>query len=325
MTVRGIALLSGGLDSILAIKICQEQGIEMTAISFETPFFKANKARAAAQQIGVPLLVFDITAALLAIVKNPQYGYGKNMNPCIDCHALMIKTAGQIMEEHGYDFIATGEVAGQRPMSQGRNSLNAVANESGYKDFLIRPLSAKLLKPTKPEIEGKVDRERLLALSGRGRKPQMELAKDFGIHTYATPAGGCLLTDSFFCKKLADLFENSPEFSITDVELLPHGRHFRISKQTKIIVGRNQRENEKLEEIASADYIRMRAQLYPSPLVVIPAKCSPSDLSIAASICLFYSDAPADTENNVVCWQADKMELLHIASANRETVLALLL
>ncbi|HOO90034.1 MAG TPA: tRNA 4-thiouridine(8) synthase ThiI, partial [Syntrophales bacterium] len=208
LKVRGIALISGGLDSILAVKVVQEQGIEVQGVAFETPFFSAHRAVEACRNINLPLSVVDFTQDHLAMLKAPRYGYGKNMNPCIDCHILMLKKAGEMMEAQGADFVFTGEVMGQRPMSQGKQSLHVVAKRSGYQDYIVRPLSARLLPETKPEIEGKIDRLKLLDIQGRGRKRQMEMAVRYNIDHYATPAGGCLLTEPGFAKRLRDLFDH---------------------------------------------------------------------------------------------------------------------
>ena len=317
--VKGIVLFSGGLDSMLSVKVCQEQGIEILAVSFTTPFFRADKARKAALHAGVPLTVLDITDEHLIMLKSPRYGYGKNMNPCIDCHTLMVRVAGKLMEEQGADFIATGEVLGQRPMSQGKNSLNNVAKNSGYKDFLIRPLSAKLLTSTKPELAGKVDRERLLAISGRGRKEQMRLAEYYGITQYENPAGGCLLTDVIFSKKLKDIFQYHPEHKVTDIEMLEYGRHFRINDKMKVIVGRSKSENDFLEELASGGaYWRMRAANFPSPTVVIAKNCTLEELLTAAGLCLLYSDAPNDEENEVLCFHGESTKTISILPAGKE-------
>ena len=178
---KAIALLSGGLDSILAVKIVQKQNIDVMGLTYTTPFFSADKAQAAAHQIGLPLMVEDITTEHLQMLKSPRYGYGKNMNPCIDCHTLMLHIAGRKMKETGADFLVTGEVLGQRPMSQTRQSLYVVAKNSGYADHILRPLSAQLLDPIQAEREGLIDRSKLLEISGRGRKEQIRLAALFGI------------------------------------------------------------------------------------------------------------------------------------------------
>jgi tRNA-uridine 2-sulfurtransferase len=293
---KAIALFSGGLDSMLAAEIVRRQNIEVLCLTFETPFFGAKKAREAARQINLPLRVENFTADHLSMLKSPRYGYGKNMNPCIDCHTLMLKFAGKIMAEEGADFILTGEVLGQRPMSQGKQSLYVVAKNSGYPDFILRPLSAQLLEPIKAEREDKVDRSRLLSIQGRGRKPQMQLAADFGIGSYAPPAGGCLLTDPMFTKRLRDLFSHEEDKQIRDLELLKYGRHFRISDNCKVIVGRNNADNDSIQaQVQKEDFVLFMAD-FPGPQVIVPYGGNEEELSIAASLCVRYSDAPSDRE-----------------------------
>ena len=240
---------------MLAAELIRRQNIDVLCLSFTTPFFGAQKAQTAARQINLPLDVEDITEKHLKMLKSPRYGYGKNMNPCIDCHILMLQIAGEKMLETGADFIFTGEVLGQRPMSQGKQSLYVVAKNSGFPDYILRPLSAGLLKPTKAETEGKVDRTRLLSISGRGRKEQIQMAADFGITNYAPPAGGCLLTEPMFTRRLRDLFSHQEDHDINDLDLLKYGRHFRADDQGKMIVGRNNADNEKLRGLATIDVL----------------------------------------------------------------------
>jgi tRNA-uridine 2-sulfurtransferase len=298
---KGIALFSGGLDSILAFKVIEEQGIEVRGVTFETPFFSAAKARATARRIGLHLTVLDITDAHLRMLRAPRYGYGKNMNPCIDCHTLMIKLAGLRMEEEGADFVFTGEVLGQRPMSQGRQSLGVVAKNAGYPDRLLRPLSAKLLPETVPEREGRVDRSRLLDIQGRGRKRQMELALHYGIGSYPPPAGGCLLTDPVFARRLRDLFDRHPHHRIRDIELLKVGRHFRLSESSKAVVGRNTADNETIERLAEAGDTLIRVEEVPGPTVLVPGGGDEETRLLAARICARYGDAPKDRTIAVTC------------------------
>jgi len=299
--IKAIALFSGGLDSILAVKLVQKQNIDICGLTFTTPFFNAAKAQASARQIDLPLMVEDFTTQHLQMLKSPRYGYGKNMNPCIDCHTLMLKMAGRKMEETGADFLVTGEVLGQRPMSQTKQSLYVVAKNSGYADYILRPLSAQLLEPVKAaEREGKVDRLKLLSISGRGRKDQMRLAKEFGIQQYPPPAGGCLLTDPIFSIRLRDLMSHSEDRQIRDYELLKYGRHFRAGDKGKIIVGRNKADNEALRQLAlNVDLVCNMAD-FPGPYVLAPYG-SESAMTAAAALCVRYSDAPADTEARVVC------------------------
>jgi len=298
--VKAIALLSGGLDSILAVKLVQNQNIDVTGLTCTTPFFNAVKAQAAADQIHLPLIVEDITDEHLQMLKSPRYGYGKNMNPCIDCHTLMLKIAGGKMKETAADFLITGEVLGQRPMSQTRQSLYVVAKNSGYADYILRPLSAQLLEPVKAEREGKVDRSKLLAISGRGRKEQMRLAEEFGIKHYPPPAGGCLLTDPIFSVRLRDLMSHSEDRQIRDYELLKYGRHFRTEDAGKIIVGRNKSDNEALLGLATENDLVCDMVDFPGPCVLVPYG-DESATAAAAALCVRYSDAPADTEARVVC------------------------
>ena len=206
---KALVLLSGGLDSVLAVELLRRCGLDVTGITFTTPFFGSAKAEKAADMLGIELLVADITSIHMKILKEPRFGYGRNLNPCIDCHTLMVKVAFEAMPEAGADFVATGEVLGERPKSQNRQALELVARFSGAEDLLLRPLSAKLLPETRPETEGWVERDCLLDLSGRSRKRQMELAEEWGIEEYETPAGGCLLTDAGFSARLHALTQRS--------------------------------------------------------------------------------------------------------------------
>ncbi len=303
--VKAIALLSGGLDSILAVKLMQNQNIDVTGFTCTTPFFSAVKAQAAAEQIHLPLMIEDITEEHLQMLKSPRYGYGKNMNPCIDCHTLMLKIAGRIMEKTGADFLVTGEVLGQRPMSQTKQSLFVVAKNSGYADYILRPLSAQLLDPIKAEREKKIDRSQLLAISGRGRKDQMRLADEFGIKNYPPPAGGCLLTDPIFSRRLRDLMSHSEDRQIRDYELLKYGRHFRTGETGKVIVGRNKSDNEALRKLCVEDDIICNMVDFPGPYVIVPYG-NESVMATAASLCVRYSDAPADMEASVSCSHKNK-------------------
>jgi tRNA U34 2-thiouridine synthase MnmA/TrmU len=318
LKVKGIALFSGGLDSILAVKIIMSQGIEVLGLTYKTPFFGDTKAKTSAKKIGLPLTVLDITEEHLEMVKAPRHGYGKNMNPCIDCHTLMLKIAGGIMKDTGADFIFTGEVLGQRAMSQTKQSLHVVAKNSGCQDYIIRPLSAKLLPETKPEIEGKVDRQRLLAIRGKGRKNQIELAHHYGITDYAAPAGGCLLTDPMFSKRLRDLFTHHKDFRIRDVELLKYGRQFRIDPSSKVVVGRNIFENEVLQKLSEGGDALLHMAHFPGPTVLVPYKRDDATLLHAASLCALYSDAPKDEEVVVLCRKGDTCHAIRIKAAKKE-------
>ncbi len=320
LKVKAIALFSGGLDSILAVKVIQEQGIDVLGITFVTPFFGAQKSIKAAKEIGLPLLLSDITEKHLAMLKAPKYGYGRNMNPCIDCHALMLKIAGEKMEEMGADFLFTGEVLGQRPMSQSKQSLHVVAKNSGYNGYVLRPLSAILLPQTIPETEGKVSRERLFDIQGRGRKRQMEMAQKYGVTNYATPAGGCLLTDPMLSKRLKDLFEHQKDFKIRDIELLKSGRHIRLNEKTKIIVGRNKKDNTIIHNLSRDEDTIITMKDFPGPTVLIPYGCDENILDSAAAICALYSDAPEGKEVMAVCKVGTIARIIPSKSAKRNYV-----
>lgn len=302
---------------MLAAELIRRQNIDVLGLTFTTPFFNAEKSQRAAKQMNLPLAVEDITQQHLKMLKSPRYGYGRNMNPCIDCHILMLQEAGKKMRESGADFILTGEVLGQRPMSQGKQSLYVVAKNSGFADQILRPLSAQLLEPTKAEQEGKVDRMRLLSISGRSRKEQMQMAADFGITHYSPPAGGCLLTDPTFSHRLRDLFSHQQNHDIIDLDLLKYGRHFRADDQGKIIVGRNNSDNEKLRGLTTDDdYVLFMAD-FPGPYVVIPHGIS-ALLPLAASLCVRYSDAPADFEANVTCQHKKSSKTMQARATAKE-------
>ncbi|MDD5557152.1 MAG: asparagine synthase-related protein [bacterium] len=293
---RALGLLSGGLDSILAVCVLREQGIETTAISFESPFFGAGNARRAAARLGIPLLVRDITAEHLEMMKAPRYGFGANMNPCIDCHILMVRIAGGIMREEGYDFVFTGEVLNERPMSQNRQALRVVEKRSGCEGLLLRPLSAALLDETVPEREGKVDRSRLLGLHGRSRKPQMALAAEYGVEEYPSPAGGCLLTDPGFSRRLRDLRDREGLGDVRAIDLLKVGRHFRLGSGRKIVVGRKEAENRRLREMAREGDVLLTPRGFPGPTVLVCGGGGEDEILEAARACARYGDAvPGET------------------------------
>jgi len=288
---RALCLLSGGLDSLLAVRVLQEQGVDATGISFESPFFSAENARKGAIQLGIELIVEDITDETMSLVRNPPHGFGKQMNPCIDCHALMAHRAGEIMRREGLDFLATGEVLGERPMSQNRQSLDMVARDSGFGEFLLRPLSAKLLDPTRPETAGLVDRERLLSIEGRSRKPQMALALKYGIKEYMQPAGGCLLTDPAFSMRLRELFTNEPNAGARDARMLKIGRHFRLPSGAKAIVGRDKKDNERIVAAVQDDEVLIVSDVTPGPAVLLMHSSSKDDIDMGARLCASFSDS----------------------------------
>jgi hypothetical protein len=286
---RALGLLSGGLDSSLAAMCLQRQGIEVTAVAFVTPFFGAGKARRAAAQIGIPLLVRDIGEMHLAMVKTPRYGYGKNMNPCIDCHAMMFRLAGETMAAEGFDFLFSGEVLGQRPMSQNLSALRAVAKLSGYPESILRPLSARLLPSTPMEEQGLVDRERLLDIQGRTRRRQELLAKEWGLTGYPSSGGGCLLTEKHFSDRLRDLFTHEPDCAVADVELLKIGRQFRLSPRARLALGRHQDDNAALIAAAREADVLLRTPGLAGPIGVVSGTPDDADLQLAGAIVASYS------------------------------------
>lgn len=287
---RGLALLSGGLDSMLSLCLLRRQGCHVEAVAFESPFFHLTSARLAARDLGVPLHVIDFTSDVLKLVAHPPHGYGGCLNPCIDCHAAMVRRAGELMERMGFDFVSTGEVLNQRPMSQNRRALGIVAATCGCGDRLLRPLSARRLEPTLPERQGLVDRGRLLDINGRGRRVQMALAAEWGVHRYPSPSGGCLLTESGFCRKLRDLMDHEGLHDMPLVRSLRLGRHFRLPGGAKAVVGRDATENARLITAASGDNVVVHTVDVPGPAVLLPRGACDEDLRLAMGICAGYSD-----------------------------------
>ncbi len=296
---KAIALLSGGLDSTLAILVLLKQGIDITAVTFLTHFgcdisdssSCSKNPFPAAKKFGFEVKLSHLADKFIEIVKSPKYGHGKNMNPCIDCRILMLREAKELMGMIGADFIVTGEVLGQRPMSQRRDTLNIIDRDAGVKGYVLRPLSAKLMNETAPEREGLVRRELLYNFSGRSRKPQMALAKEVGLTDYPAPAGGCLLTEPNFSFRLRELLDHTPDPSLNDLHLLRIGRHFRLSSTCKAIVGRDERENGVIESFADAESYLFRVEGVGSPVALLCGAGSENFIPLAASLCARYSDA----------------------------------
>ena len=298
---RALGLCSGGLDSTLAGLILRDQEIDVEWITFETPFFAAAKARKASEKTGIPLTVKPIYPVYIKMLKDPPAGYGKQMNPCMDCHALMFKLAGEMMKENNFDFLFSGEVLGQRPMSQTRSSLQYVEKHSGFKGYILRPLSAKNLPETIPEKEGLVDRERLLDIAGRSRKRQIALAKQYGLTDYPAPAGGCLLTDVNYSRRLEDLFAHQDACTEEELHLLKYGRHFRLNPHTKLIVGRTQKDNENILKYHNPKTDTLiDVKDHPSPIALVPRGGPKDVIYLAGSICVGYSKASNLTPIDVV-------------------------
>jgi tRNA-specific 2-thiouridylase len=294
--MKAIALLSGGLDSTLAAKVMLEQGIELEALNFLTVFCTCTHrgetclaSQKAVNALGIPLKVFNVSKEYLDVVKHPEHGYGSNMNPCIDCRIFILRKAKAYMEEVKASFIVTGEVLGERPMSQRRDAMRLIEKEAGLDGLILRPLSARLLPASIPEKEGWVDRQKLLNIQGRSRKPQISLAEQFGIDDYPCPAGGCLLTDPQFARRMKDLMLHDPDFSLNDVHLLKVGRHFRLSPSVRLVVGRNEEENQKIETFSQEGDLILNILYHPGPLSLLRGNDHPSEIETAASITIRYS------------------------------------
>ena len=298
--IRALALLSGGLDSMLAAWLINSQGVEVEAITFQSYFFGPQKGVAAAKQLGIPHRVIDFSEEHLELVKNPPHGYGKAANPCIDCHRLMLQKAKEILEKEGFDFVVTGETLGQRPFSQNQKALAIVAQESGLGDRLVRPLSAQLLPMTEPEKRGWIKREKLLAVRGRSRKTQIQLAKKLGLK-FPQPAGGCLLTDPIFGQKLKELFSSWSDCNANDIALLKLGRHYwhpPSDHQIKIVIGRDRAENQNLEQLAQPQDLLVQPANFVGPSALIRGKnISPASIQKAQELILRHTPPRKKTIN----------------------------
>ena len=308
MTRKAVALISGGLDSLLAAKLIQQQGVEVEGINFFTGFCveghthairnrdrsrpKRNNALWVAEQLGIKLHIIDVVEEYKNVVINPRHGYGANLNPCLDCKIFMVHKAREWIDEHGFDFIVTGEVIGQRPKSQRKRFMPVIADESGADDRLLRPLCAKNLDPTLPEREGWVDREQLMDFHGRSRKPQMALAARFGFEDYAQPAGGCcFLTDQSYSVRLQDLWDNrgSKQYELDDIMLLKVGRHIRPSREFKLIIAREEGETKYLSGYRH-QFQSIKTVSHAGPLALIEgAPLDAQQLELACAITARFS------------------------------------
>ena len=322
--MRAIGLLSGGLDSILAIHVVSRAGVDVIPVCFFSPFFGTARAQEAAEQLGISLLSFDITHEFLTMLPHPRYGYGKNMNPCIDCKGLIFRRAGELMAQLGAEFIFSGEVLGQRPMSQNRQALHIVAKLSGYEDYILRPLSAKLLPPPLVLREGKLDVNRFYDFTGRGRQRQMQLAQELGVTRYPTAAGGCKLTEPAFARRLRRLYEIEQTPSVRLIELLKLGRHVRLSGAATLVVGRNKAENDALERMALETDALLAVVGHMGPTGLLTTSCSRDEMRLAASIVARYSDAPPLSEVKVELVQAGLREEVFVMPIDPDEVQRLL-
>jgi tRNA-specific 2-thiouridylase len=295
--VKALALFSGGLDSTLATELILRQGIDVIAVNFASPFCLCKKggcgANETAKQLGVPLKVLKVGEEYLKMLRKPKHGYGRNMNPCIDCRILMVKKAKKYAKEIGASFIFTGEVLDERPMSQHLKAMKIIEEETGLKGNILRPLSARLLPETAIEKKGLVNRKKLLDIHGRSRKPQIKLAKEYKIKDYPCPAGGCLLTYKEYANKLRDLFKHKKRCSMADVALLKVGRHFRLG-ENKIIVGRNEAENQILTAKKTRNDYFFEVPDIGGPITILQGTKTKKAIRTAAALTAFYSDAKSD-------------------------------
>ncbi len=328
---KAVALLSGGLDSSLAVRMMQEEGISIEAIAIKTPFCDfdcgkgcGHRVKEVASKMRVPLKTVYLGEEYLKMLKKPKHGYGSNMNPCIDCRKMMYREARKHMEKINADFIVTGEVLSQRPMSQNRNALRVIEEETNTAGKVLRPLSAKCLPPTDAEKGHLVRRENLGDIKGRSRKVQIGLAKHFNIEP-ASSAGGCLLTDPTFSDRIKDSFEHTYDIpSLNDVELLKLGRHFRMSYDAKLVVGRNMEENGKIRSLAMRGDVILEAMDYVGPTCLLRGKTlDDSILNVASTIVLRYSDSPEGVKGRIRAIGHDKIEEIHVASASDEEIVKL--
>ncbi|QFR50356.1 ATP-binding protein [Sulfurimonas lithotrophica] len=299
--MKAIALFSGGLDSTLAMKLIIDQGIEVIAVNISTGFGSTKDRREHMQsmcdQVGAELKIIDIENEFLQdVLFSPKHGYGKNFNPCIDCHAKMFAVAKRIMEAEGASFLISGEVMGQRPMSQNKDALQTVLEDGDVDGLLLRPMSAKALKPTIAEEKGWVDREKLEGIIGRSRDRQLELAKEIGLEDFESPGGGCLLTDENFGKKMFDYIAHENDFEVKDIPVMKFGRHLRLPEGAKLVVGRNKDENAHLQDINNDKYCHLKTIGIPGPHGLLSKNATESDKALAGRIMLSYTKAnPEDT------------------------------
>ena len=317
--MKAIALFSGGLDSTLAMKLMIDQGIEVLAVNINTGFGstkdRLSHMQSMCDQVGAELKIVDIQNEYLQdVLFDPKHGYGKNFNPCIDCHAKMFAVAKRIMEVEGASFLISGEVMGQRPMSQNKEALQTVLNESNCEGLLLRPMSAKMLAPTLAEQNGWVDREKLEGITGRSRDRQMELAKEIGLEDFESPGGGCLLTDENFSKKMFDIVKHDT-FEVRDIPVMKFGRHLRLSDKAKLVVGRNKEENEHLQNVDNDKYYHIKTIGIPGPHALLSKSSSDEDKALATKVVLTYCKA---TPENSYTLSYDDEEVQGSPLASRE-------
>jgi tRNA-uridine 2-sulfurtransferase len=303
MKRKAVSLMSGGLDSVLATKLIMDQEIEVVTLHFTSPLTTPGRGRSderriqavrSSAELGVEIIVKELGREYLDMVKSPRHGYGKNVNPCIDCKIFMLRESAHVMAEVGASFVVTGEVLGQRPMSQRREAMALIEKKSGLKGLIVRPLSAHRFDLTLPEQEGIIDRTKLLGITGRSRNPQYRLAERYDLTEFGCPAGGCLLTDPIFAGKLRDLFRFVPTCTMHDVALLKVGRHFRLTDGLKLIVGRDEGENGRLERMRQDEDILVSPNDFSGPSALLRGKSDRSSILIAANVIAHYSKESPD-------------------------------
>lgn len=318
--MKAIALFSGGLDSTLAMKLIIDQGIDVVAVNISTGFGSTKDRRehmeSMCAQVGAEFKIIDIENEYLQdVLFSPKHGYGKNFNPCIDCHAKMFSVAKRIMQEEGASFLISGEVLGQRPMSQNKDALQTVLQDGDVEGLLLRPMSAKVLKETTPEEKGWVDREKLEGITGRSRDRQLELAKEIGLEDFESPGGGCLLTDENFGKKMFDYIAHENDFEVKDIPVMKFGRHLRLPGGAKLVVGRNKEENEYLQDIQNDKYYHLKTVGIPGPHGLLSKNASEEDKKLSTNIMLTYTKAKPE-DNYSISYDGD--EQTGCAFATRE-------
>jgi tRNA U34 2-thiouridine synthase MnmA/TrmU len=321
-----VALLSGGLDSQLAVRMMQEQGFEVSAVAIKTPFcdFDCGRGcgfeiRERADDLNVNLKTVYLGDEYIEMLKHPKHGIGAGFNPCVDCRTMMFDAAKKHMEEIGAEFIISGEVLGQRPMSQHLDSLRMIEKDSNLVGKIVRPLSAGLLPETDPEKNGLIKREDLGMIKGRTRRNQLDMAKKYGIENPPNAGGGCLLTEPQFGIKAKDLFEHIETPTINDIDLLKIGRHFRLDEETKFVVGRNKDENEMIKALALPGDILLEAKDYVGPVSILRGKNAKSHIEFASSVTLRYSDAPENEQGIVIVRNDNLSEEISSKRAEEES------
>ncbi|MDD2540179.1 MAG: hypothetical protein PHH28_03950 [Desulfuromonadaceae bacterium] len=322
MKRKAIALLSGGLDSTLAVKMMLDLGIEVEALNFTSPFCTCtgknsgckSEAVRVAQEYNIPIKVMHKGVEYLEIVRNPVHGYGKGVNPCVDCRIYLLRKAKEYMLESGADFVFTGEVLGQRPMSQRRDTLRVIERESGLEGLLLRPLSARHFEPTIPEKEGWVDRDKLMAIEGRSRSIQMQMAEDLDVKDYPCPAGGCLLTELSYVPKIRDVFDHAEELNLRDFRLLKTGRHFRIGQESKAIMGRSEADNNLLEQLRQPGEAALTWLDGNTPVAIIVGNQEKDFYSLSARILLRYTKAEPGSECRIELRTGDSKQIFSVVN-----------